>query len=116
MIEAARRYGVVLMEAMIATLNPNFRIVREQLPRLGTIRRYFASYCQYSSRYDKFREGVVLNAFDPSLSNGAMMDIGVYTVYRWSRFSGGRRPSMRRVSCSLRGRTVREPSTSVTRG
>ncbi len=81
MIEAARRYGVVLMEAMIATLNPNFRIVREQLPRLGTIRRYFASYCQYSSRYDKFREGVVLNAFDPSLSNGAMMDIGVYTVY-----------------------------------
>lgn len=33
MIEAARRYGVVLMEAMIATLNPNFRIVREQLPR-----------------------------------------------------------------------------------
>ena len=56
MIEAARRYGVVLMEAMIATLNPNFRIVREQLPRLGTIRRYFASYCQYSSRYDKFRE------------------------------------------------------------
>ena len=81
MIEAARRYGVVLMEAMIATLNPNFRIVREQLPRLGTIRRYFASYCQYSSRYDKFREGVVLNTFDPSLSNGAMMDIGVYTVY-----------------------------------
>mgnify|MGYP002948620020 FL=1 len=81
MIEAARRYGVVLMEAMIATLNPNFRIVREQLPRLGTIRRYFASYCQYSSRYDKFREGVVLNAFDPSLSNGAMMDLGVYTVY-----------------------------------
>ena len=55
--------------------------MREQLPRLGTIRRYFASYCQYSSRYDKFREGVVLNAFDPSLSNGAMMDIGVYTVY-----------------------------------
>lgn len=81
MIEAARRYGVVLMEAMIATLNPNFRIVRGLLPRLGTIRRYFASYCQYSSRYDKFREGVVLNAFDPSLSNGAMMDIGVYTVY-----------------------------------
>lgn len=81
MIQAAHKHGVVLMEAMIATLNPNFRIVREQLPRLGTIRRYFASYCQYSSRYDKFREGIVLNAFDPSLSNGAMMDIGIYTVY-----------------------------------
>ncbi|MCQ4762299.1 oxidoreductase, partial [Alistipes onderdonkii] len=36
---------------------------------------------QYSSRYDKFRQGIVLNAFNPELSNGAMMDIGVYTVY-----------------------------------
>ncbi|WP_418407327.1 Gfo/Idh/MocA family protein [Alistipes sp.] len=81
MVEASHEYGVTLMEAMISTLNPNFRIVREYLPRLGTIRRYFASFCQYSSRYDKFKEGVVLNAFRPELSNGAMMDIGVYTVY-----------------------------------
>lgn len=81
MVEASRSHGVALMEAMISTLNPNFRIVREYLPRLGTIRRYFASFCQYSSRYDKFKEGVVLNAFNPDLSNGAMMDIGVYTVY-----------------------------------
>ena len=32
----------------------------------------------------------MLNAFDPSLSNGAMMDIGVYTVYPMVAFSGGR--------------------------
>ena len=56
-------------------------VFQEYLPRLGTIRRYFASFCQYSSRYDKFRQGIVLNAFNPELSNGAMMDIGVYTVY-----------------------------------
>ena len=81
MIEVAKKNNVTLMEAMIATMNPNFMKVREYLPQLGTIRRYFASYCQYSSRYDKFKEGIVLNAFDPSLSNGAMMDIGVYTIY-----------------------------------
>ena len=81
MTEAARRNGVALMEAMISTLNPNFLLVKEQLPRLGTIRRYVASYCQYSSRYDKFKEGVVLNAFKPELSNGAVMDIGIYTIY-----------------------------------
>ena len=55
--------------------------VRENLGRVGTVRRYFACYCQYSSRYDKFKEGIVLNAFKPELSNGAMMDIGIYTVY-----------------------------------
>lgn len=81
MVEAAKRNGVTLMEAMKSTLSPNFTAVRDNLHRLGTIRRYFASFCQYSSRYDKFKEGIVLNAFKPELSNGAMMDIGIYTIY-----------------------------------
>ena len=81
MIEAARRNNVTLMEAMISTLNPNFAIVKERVKQIGAVRRYFASYCQYSSRYDKFKEGVVLNAFKPELSNGAIMDIGIYTIY-----------------------------------
>ena len=81
MIEAAQRNHVTLMEAMISTLNPNFIIAKEKLKDLGTIRRYFASYCQYSSRYDKFKEGIILNAFKPELSNGAVMDIGIYTIY-----------------------------------
>ena len=81
MIITARRYGVTLMEAMKTTLTPNFRRVMENMDRLGKVRRYFSSYCQYSSRYDKFKEGIVLNAFNPELSNGAIMDIGVYTIY-----------------------------------
>jgi predicted dehydrogenase len=51
------------------------------LPEIGTIRQYFSCFCQYSSRYDKLKEGVALNAFLPELSNGAVMDIGVYTLY-----------------------------------
>lgn len=81
MIATARKNNVLLMEAMISTLNPNFAIVREEMKKLGTIRRYFSSYCQYSSRYDKFKEGIILNAFKPELSNGAVMDIGIYTIY-----------------------------------
>ena len=81
MIEASKKYNVTLMEAMKPTLTPNFLAVRGNLSRVGTIRRYFSCYCQYSSRYDKFKEGIVLNAFKPELSNGAIMDIGVYTLY-----------------------------------
>ncbi|RHJ85441.1 Gfo/Idh/MocA family protein [Parabacteroides sp. AM08-6] len=81
MIAASHKYNVALMEAMKPTLTPNFLAVRNNLKRVGTVRRYFSCYCQYSSRYDKFKEGIVLNAFKPELSNGAMMDIGVYTVY-----------------------------------
>ena len=81
MVEYSRKNGVALMEAMKSTLSPNFLAAKANLNRIGTPRRYFASFCQYSSRYDKFKEGVVLNAFRPELANGAMMDIGVYTIY-----------------------------------
>lgn len=81
MITTAQANNVVLMEAMKTTLTPNFIALRDNLSTIGTVRRYFSSYCQYSSRYDKYREGIILNAFNPELSNGAMMDIGVYTIY-----------------------------------
>lgn len=81
MIAAAEKYNVRLMEAMKPTMTPNFSVIKDNLKEIGTIRKYFSCYCQYSSRYDKLKEGVILNAFDPSLSNGAVMDLGVYTIY-----------------------------------
>lgn len=81
MIEAARNNNVTLMEAMKSTLTPNFQIIRSEIKNIGTIRRYFASYCQYSSRYDKLKAGEIPNAFNLSLSNGAIMDLGIYTIY-----------------------------------
>lgn len=81
MIAAAKRNGVLLMEAMKTTFLPNFRAIQDALGRIGRVRRMFAQYCQYSSRYDAYRSGTVLNAFNPSLSNGALMDLGVYCIY-----------------------------------
>lgn len=81
MIEASERNNVTLMEAMKPTLTPNFLSIKNNLDKIGTIRRYFSCYCQYSSRYDQLKEGIVMNAFDPKLSNGAVMDIGIYTIY-----------------------------------
>ncbi len=81
MIEASEKYGVTLMEAMKPTLTPDFKEVIAHKDKIGAVRRYFSCYCQYSSRYDKLKEGIVLNAFKPELSNGAMMDLGVYTLY-----------------------------------
>ncbi|MDR3127077.1 MAG: Gfo/Idh/MocA family oxidoreductase [Tannerellaceae bacterium] len=81
MIATAGQYGVTLMEAMKPTLTPNFLALRENMHRIGKVRRYFSCYCQYSSRYDELKKGIVQNAFNPGLSNGGMSDIGVYTVY-----------------------------------
>ncbi|MDQ0412826.1 putative dehydrogenase [Mesobacillus stamsii] len=81
MIKTAKDNQVVLMEALKSTLMPNFKAVQENLDKIGPIRRYFASYCQYSSRYDKYKEGIVLNAFNPQFSAGSLMDIGIYCIY-----------------------------------
>lgn len=81
MTEAARENEVVLMEAMKTTQLPNFLTVKEQLQELGTIRSGFANFCQYSSRYDAYKNGDIQNAFKPEFSNGSLMDIGVYGVY-----------------------------------
>jgi len=81
MIETAKRNNVLLMEAMKTTFLPNFKVIQENIHKIGKIRRYVANYCQYSSRYDSFKNGTVLNAFDPTFSNGSLMDIGVYCIY-----------------------------------
>lgn len=80
MIKAAKENDVVLMEAMKTTLLPNFKVIKDNLHKIGKVRKYFASFCQYSSRYDKYKAGEILNAFKNELSNGAIMDIGVYCI------------------------------------
>jgi scyllo-inositol 2-dehydrogenase (NADP+) len=81
MINTAKKNNVLLMEALKSTLLPNYHTIRENLFKIGPVRRYFACYCQYSSRYDAYKEGIVLNAFNPAFSNGALMDIGIYCIY-----------------------------------
>lgn len=81
MIEAARQNGVLLMEAMKTTLTPNFHTVKDHLYKIGKVRRYFGNYCRVSSRYDNYKKGIIENAFKPELSNGSLMDIGVYCIY-----------------------------------
>ncbi|MCD9024934.1 Gfo/Idh/MocA family protein [Cohnella silvisoli] len=82
MLEAASVNGVVLLEAMKSTFTPNFLVIQNNLHKIGPVRRYFASYCQYSSRYDIYKRGEEIpNAFNPLFSNGALMDLGVYCIY-----------------------------------
>ncbi|MGN1346270.1 MAG: Gfo/Idh/MocA family protein [Eubacteriales bacterium] len=80
MCECARDNGVVLLEAMRPAHDPAMQTIRGAMAKVGTIRRATLEFCQYSSRYDRFRAGEILNAFNPSLGNAAVMDIGVYAL------------------------------------
>ena len=88
MQKAARNAGVVLLEAMRPAFDPALEAVKTALPRLGKVRRASFEFCQYSSRYDKYRSGEILQAFNPEFSNAAVMDIGVYPIHFALRLFG----------------------------
>ena len=81
MAKVSEATGRVLLEAMRPAFDPCYDAVRDALLRIGKIRRASFEYNQYSSRYDRFKSGEVPRAFDPSYSNAAVMDIGVYPIY-----------------------------------
>lgn len=79
--EVARAHGRFLWEGIVTTRQPNFKLIKEELlPRIGTVKVASVNYSQYSSRYDAFRAGEVLPAFDPAKAGGAIMDLGLYTL------------------------------------
>lgn len=81
MVDTARQHGVLLMEAMKTPALPNYLSLKQHLHKIGKVRYVQSHYCQYSSRYDSFKAGDIMNAFRPELSNGALMDMGVYALY-----------------------------------
>lgn len=76
----ADKRNTILMEAVRSLHDPGFACVKNNLQKLGTIRRAAFRYCQYSSRYDDFKSGRRQNIFDPECSGGALMDLGIYCI------------------------------------
>lgn len=80
MLEAARQSGCLLMEAMVSTVNPNFRNVASRLAEIAPIHHYSSYFCQYSTKYEDLKVGKVATAFKPGTA-GALRDVGVYAIY-----------------------------------
>lgn len=80
MKESSEQNGRVLLEAMRPTFDPAYRLIRNTLPKIGKVRRATLEFCQYSSRYDRFKNGILTNAFDPKMKNSALSDIGIYPL------------------------------------
>ncbi|GHU57262.1 putative oxidoreductase YulF [Clostridia bacterium] len=80
MFDAAARNKVVLLEAMRPAFLPALTAIRESMTKIGKIRHASILFCQYSSRYDRFKAGERINAFNPELGGGALTDLGVYCI------------------------------------
>ena len=77
----AREKKRFLFEAITTRYLPNYEKLRQWLPRVGTVKLVSCNFSQYSRRYDAFRSGTVLPAFDPEKSGGALMDLNLYNLH-----------------------------------
>lgn len=71
----------ILIEAVTVHYLPAYQQIKQKLMELGKIKIVSLNYSQYSSRYDRFKTGDVLPAFDPQKSGGALMDLNVYNLH-----------------------------------
>lgn len=75
---ATGRYAV---EAITSQYIGHYQEIKQHIGELGTIKIVEANYSQYSSRYDAFKQGEILPAFDPEKAGGALMDINLYNIH-----------------------------------
>ena len=81
MIAFAHERGLILLEAIRPVHDPFLTALRENLHKVGRIRRATFEFCQYSSRYDRFLAGERPNVFESSLGNASLMDLAVYCLH-----------------------------------
>lgn len=79
--ELAKAQNKILIEAVTVHYLPAYLKIKQQLSALGKIKIVSLNYSQYSSRYDRFKMGEILPAFDPEKSGGALMDLNVYNLH-----------------------------------
>lgn len=81
LIKLANDQKRMIFEAMTIHYTPSYQALKADLEKIGKVKMVSFNYSQYSSRYDAFKEGNILPAFDPRMSGGALMDIHVYNVH-----------------------------------
>lgn len=81
LIDLAKEKGCMLFEAVPTRYQDNYALIASLLDQIGPVKMVQANYSQYSRRYDKYKEGVVLPAFDPAQYGGALFDLNIYNLH-----------------------------------
>lgn len=99
LIRLAKGKKLFLWEACKIPYSRNFQAVKKNLGRVGTVKLVQCNYSRRSSRYDAYKAGTVLPAFDPELSGGCLYDINMYNLHFTAALFG--RPKWIRYAANL---------------
>lgn len=79
-IEKAKEHELMIVEAISHRFIPNAIEAKKIVDDLGDIKIVSLNYSQYSSRYDKFKEGIIEPVFSLESAGGALIDLNLYNV------------------------------------
>lgn len=80
LIDLAHKKKRIIFDAVTLLHMPNYENIKKLVKEIGDIKLVDINFSQYSSRYDKFKKGIVLPAFDYKKAGGALMDLGIYNI------------------------------------
>jgi len=81
LFDMAEKNGVYLFEAITTIHMPMFKKAKENLDKIGQVRIINCSFCQYSSRYDKYLNGDYAPVFKKELFGGTLVDLNIYNIH-----------------------------------
>lgn len=81
LVDLAKNKQCFLFEAMTVHYMPAMLQLKKDVMQLGKMKIISLNYSQYSSRYDAFKQGQILPAFDYHKSGGALYDLNVYNIH-----------------------------------
>lgn len=81
LIKIAKENRLMLFEAITTIHLPNYRLIKENVFKLGRIRMVQCNYSQYSRKYNQLLAGETPNVFNPKFSGGALQDINIYNLH-----------------------------------
>lgn len=80
LVQIALENGVYLHHGIMPLYMPNMAVLKEKAKEIGRIHNAFFVFSKYSSRYDAYLRGENPTTFRLELSNGSIMDLGVYPL------------------------------------
>ncbi|MCB2210037.1 Gfo/Idh/MocA family oxidoreductase [bacterium] len=81
LVLAAEENGVYLFELDRVVDGLGFETINAHLKEIEPVRLVTINFSQYSRRYDALLAGEIMNVFSDVYSGGALVDLGVYSVY-----------------------------------
>lgn len=81
LLALAQSKGLVFLEAMMNAHVPQLTLLKNALAEAGGVVSARIDFCQRSSKIDRVRAGETFSTFSKAACGGALMDLGVYSVY-----------------------------------